>query len=115
MVREYVVTEVTTLIGQNNYYHAAAHAQSGVKLSVCSVGRQKNIEIRPLRTVYGFNNIEIREKRIYCPFWAPVSSTWLFLGMLAVPKINQVRSACHNCKLRANTDGMHGWSFRACT
>ena len=39
---------------QNGYYPAAAHAQSGVKQSVLSVCRQKNIEIRPLRTVYGF-------------------------------------------------------------
>ena len=29
-------------------------------------------------------NIGIREKHIYFPSWAPVSSTWLFSGVLAV-------------------------------
>ena len=101
------------------YYPAAAHAQSGVKQSVLSVClsfcRQTNIEIRPLRTVYGFkehwNNVftSLPGRR-----FRPHGS---FSGVLAVPKISDVRPAYCNCKLRANTDGMHGWSLklrRAC-
>ena len=109
MVREYVVTEVTTLICQNNHYPAAAHAQSGVKLSVCSVSRQKILKSVHCAQYTALKNIEIREKRTYFPFRrVPVSSTWLFLGSANRSKISEVRSACHNCKLRANTDGMHG-------
>ena len=54
-------------------------------------------------------NIGIREKRIYFPSWAPVSSTWLFLGRKSHVD-DQVRPAYRNCKLRANTDGMHGFA-----
>ena len=65
-----------SLLGFVTNYPVATHAQSGVKQSVLSASlSSKNIEIRPLRTVYGF-----KEQDIY---------------------------AYHNCKLRANTNGMH--------
>ena len=60
-----------------------------------SVSRQKNIEIRPLRV---FTSLPGRR---FCPHGS-------FSGALAVPKISEVRPAYRNCKLRANTDGMHG-------
>ena len=49
-------------------YPAAAHAQSGVKQSVLSVCRQNNIEIRPLRTVYGFKEHWNKRKTYLLPF-----------------------------------------------
>ena len=65
------------------YYPAAAHAQSGVKQSVLFVCLSvvKKILKSVLCAQYtALKNIGIREKRIYFPSWAPVSSTWLFLG-----------------------------------
>ena len=54
------------------HYPAAAHAQSGVKQSVLSVClsfcRQKNIEIRPLHTVYGFKEHWNKRKTYLLPF-----------------------------------------------
>ena len=102
------------------YYPAAAHAQSGVKQSVLSVClsfcRQTNIEIRPLRTVYGFKE---HWNKYLLPF---LGAGFVHMALsrecyIAVPKISDVRPAYCNCKLRANTDGMHGWSLklrRAC-
>ena len=44
-----------------HYYPAAAYEESGVKQSVLSVSQsvshQKNFEIHPVHTVYGFKNI----------------------------------------------------------
>ena len=63
---------VSTAINVVSNYSAAAHVQSGVKqlvLSVClSVCRPKNIEIRPMCTVYSFKEYLNKSKTYSLPF-----------------------------------------------
>ena len=54
-------------------YPAAAHAQSGVKQSVLSVCLSVCQSVSQSVS-------QSSKKGIYFPSWAPVSSTWLFLG-----------------------------------
>ena len=87
------------------------NAQSGNRfcLSVClSVSQSsKNIEIRPLRTVYGFKEHWNKRKTYLLPFLGAV-----FVHM-AIPKISEVRPAYRNCIWNVRmvfkiTESMHG-------
>ena len=76
--------------------------RAGLSNRVClSVTRQKSIESHPMRTVYGFKE-HLEKNKFTSHRFRPHGS---FSVVLAVPNISQVRSAYHNYKLRANTNG----------
>ena len=92
-----------------NNYPAAVHAQSRVNQSVLSVCQSvtHSLSRKKMRTVYGFIEHLNKTKMYLLPF---LGAGFIYLALsssVAVQKINEVSSVYRNCKLRANTDGMH--------